>query len=114
MEKIMLNIAGEQYAVRADEDLDYVAALGEELSKKIGALLEKNNRLTASRAAVLTALDCLDELKKAQRDIENLRSQLRDYLEQAAKAATDAAVSKKEAERLAKEVTRLKAKHEKD
>ena len=40
---------------------------------------------------------------------ENLRGQIQEYLEDAARARTDAEISKREAERLAKELASTKA-----
>ena len=45
MEKIRLLIAGEEYNLSTDDDLDYVAQLGSELDEKITALMHENSRI---------------------------------------------------------------------
>ena len=69
-------------------------------------------RIPASitQCAVLSALDYLDECKKAETSSENLRSQIQDYLEDAARARTDSEISKRELERMGKELAALRAK----
>ena len=47
--------------------------------------------------------------KKSEMTSENLRGQIQEYLEDAARARTDAEISKREAERLAKELASTKA-----
>lgn len=109
MEKIRLMIAGSDYAISTDDDLDYVAALGEELDRRISAIMRDNARASVTQAAVLAALEYADEAKKGENSAENLRSQIQGYLEDAARARTDAEISKREAERLAKELSALRA-----
>ncbi len=109
MEKIRLMIAGTEYVLSTDDDLDYVAKLGEDLDKRIGALMENNTKISVTQAAVLCALEYADEASKGASSAENLRAQIQEYLEDAARARTDAEISKREAERLAKELSALRA-----
>ena len=103
MEKIKLIIAGEEYNIATDDDLDYVAQLGAELDKKISTLLHDNDRISVTQAAIVTALEYADSAKKCESTSENLRNQIQGYLE-AARARTDAEISKRECERLSKEL----------
>ena len=109
MEKIRLMIAGEEYNIGTDDDLDYVAKLGEELDKKISTLLRDNARISITQAAIVTALEYADAAKKSEIVSENLRTQIQEYLEDAARARTDAEISKRELERLSKELAAVKA-----
>ena len=109
MEKIRLLIAGEEYNIGTDDDLDYVAKLGEELDKKISTLLRDNARISVTQAAIVTALEYADAAKKSEIVSENLRTQIQEYLEDAARARTDAEISKRELERLSKELAAVKA-----
>lgn len=109
MEKIRLLIAGEEYNIGTDDDLDYVAQLGEELDKKISALMGKNARISVTQAAIVTALEYADLAKKSETTSENLRGQIQEYLEDAARARTDAEITKRELERVTKELAALKA-----
>ncbi len=109
MEKIRLMIAGEEYNIGTDDDLDYVAELGAELDKKISGLMSSNTRISVTQAAIVTALEYADLSKKSEITSENLRGQIQEYLEDAARARTDAEITKRELERVTKELAALKA-----
>ncbi len=104
MEKIKLQIAGEEYNIGTDDDLDYVAGIGAELDKKITELMQNNSRISVTQAAIVTALEYADLYKKSEITSENLRNQIQGYLEDAARARSDAELSKRECEKLAKEL----------
>lgn len=109
MEKIKLIIAGEEYNIGTDDNLEYVAGLAKELDEKITALMDSNSRISVTQAAVVTALEYVDLLKKSETTSENLRNQIQGYLEDAARAKTDFEISKRECEKLSKELASLKA-----
>ncbi|MDD7193929.1 MAG: cell division protein ZapA [Oscillospiraceae bacterium] len=109
MEKIKLMIAGEEYNISTDDDLDYVAQLGQELDKKISSLMRDNARISITQAAIVTALEYADAAKKSEITSENLRAQIQDYLEDAARARTDVEITKRELERVSKELAAAKA-----
>lgn len=109
MEKIKLTIANDTYNISTDDNLEYVAELGAELDKKINALMSNNARISVTQAAIVTALEYADAAKKSEITSENLRNQIQEYLEDAARARTDVEISKREIERLTKEIASLKA-----
>ncbi len=109
MEKIKLTIAGSEYSLSTDDDVEYLTALGEEVNARIENIMRSNARASVTQAAVLAALEYADAAKKNEKDSENLRTQIQSYLEDAGKARTDAEISKREAERLAKELSALRA-----
>lgn len=107
--KVKLKIAGSEYSVFTDDDVKYVAELGEEVNAHMTELMRDNARLSVTQAAILCTLDYADNFKKAQQSAENLRSQIQEYLEDAARARTDAEITRREAERLGKELAALRA-----
>ncbi len=109
MEKIRLYIAGEEYNIATDDDLDYVAQLGQELDKKISGIMSSNSRISVTQAAILASLEFADAAKKSEVTSENLRGQIQEYLEDAARARTDAEIARREIERLTKELAAAKA-----
>ena len=109
MEKIKLMIAGEEFNISTDDDLGYVAQLGQELDKKISSLMRDNARISITQAAIVTALEYADAAKKSEITSENLRAQIQDYLEDAARARTDVEITKRELERVSKEPAAAKA-----
>ena len=83
--------------------------LSAELDKKISGLMAGNVRISVTQAAILTSLEYADMAKKSEITSENLRGQIQEYLEDAARARTDAEISKRELERVSKELNALKA-----
>ncbi len=109
--KVKLHICGTDYTISsAEDDADYMRTIGVELDEKMHELQEENPRLSITQCAVLCALDYLDAFKKAESGAENLRSQIQDYLEDAARARTDSEITKRELDRVAKELAALRAK----
>ena len=108
--KVRLQICGSDYIISSSEDdADYMRALGAELDEKMRELQGENPRLSITQCAVLCALDYLDAFKKTESGAENLRSQIQDYLEDAARARTDSEITKRELDRVAKELAALRA-----
>jgi cell division protein ZapA (FtsZ GTPase activity inhibitor) len=107
--KVKLRICGVEYSITTDDDIKYVQALGDELDLRMNKLMKENSRISITQAAVLAALEHADAAKKAEQSAENLRSQIQEYLEDAARAKTNAEVSRREAERLGKELSTLRA-----
>lgn len=110
--KVKLSICGVDYYISTDDDVKYVQTLGNELDMRLNKLMRENSRLSVTQAAVLAALEFMDMAKKEEQSAENLRSQIQEYLEDAARAKTNAEVSRREAERLSKELSTLRARHQ--
>jgi cell division protein ZapA len=55
-----------------------------------------SENLSSLDAALLCAMDCLDELTKANRNVENIRSQIKDYVDDAGQARLAADEANKE------------------
>lgn len=84
--KIPLNIAGLSLVITTDEDEGYVKDISEEINADISAILEANPGASITSAGLLCALDYLDNCKKATKSANSLRSQIKDYLADAANA----------------------------
>ena len=79
--------------------VEVLAPFLEENPSVAKAILEKcisASRASVQDAAVLTALDCLDELSKANQNIENIRTQIKDYVDDAGRARSQADEAQKE------------------
>lgn len=105
--KIKLTVCGSSYIVSTTDREEYVQGLAERLDHDMNELMIQN---PSSRypSAIITALGYLDELKKNAEGADNMRSQIKDYLEDAAKAKLAAEEARREVDRLQREVQRLR------
>ena len=108
--KIILNICGTDYSITTEDDPKYVLALGDELDAVLTKTLRENSRLSVTQAAILAALEYADMYKKAEVSADNLRSQIKEYLEDSARSKMDAEIAKREVERLTRELQNVQAK----
>ena len=79
-------IAGAPYAIATTDTESYITSLAKKLDEDITKLLDDNGNLSLSKAAVFCAMDYLDEYRKSAGSAENMRSQIQDYIADAAKA----------------------------
>ena len=84
--KVRVTIAGAPYAIATTDTESYITSLAKKLDEDITKLLDDNGNLSLSKAAVFCAMDYLDEYKKSTGSAENMRSQIQDYIADAAKA----------------------------
>ncbi|MDR1464015.1 MAG: cell division protein ZapA [Oscillospiraceae bacterium] len=108
--RIQITICGVEYVLVSENEEPYVASLAAELENKMRALLQEQGRMSATQAAVLCALNAMDEARQALVTAEGLRAGIQDYLEDAARLKKEAELSRHEAERLHKELMDLKRK----
>lgn len=94
-----LSICSNDYMITTDESAQYMQELAADVDEKLRAAL-KSNKLSMTQAAVFVALEYADMAKKASDSADNLRGQLKDYLEDAAKAKTERDMYKHEVEKL--------------
>ena len=84
--KVRVTIAGAPYAIATTDTESYITSLAKKLDEDNTKLLDDNGNLSLSKAAVFCAMDYLDEYRKSAGSAENMRSQIQDYIADAAKA----------------------------
>ena len=84
--KVRLNICGSSYVVYTSESEDYMQNLADRLNLDMNEMMASSNSVSITTAAVMTALNYRDELEKASGSADNMRRQIKDYLEDAASA----------------------------
>lgn len=98
--KVKLTVCGIDYFITTDESVEYTENLGKKIDERMGQILRSGALVTMTQAAVLTALETADELSKSESEVQNLRSQIKDYLEDSAKAKSERDYYKRELERV--------------
>lgn len=97
--KVSFTVCGMNYHVTTDESVEYTEALANDIQEKMSAILQRGFLLNSTQAAVLTALEYADKFKKSEQEVASLRGQMKDYLEDSAKAKSERDYYKRELER---------------
>ena len=78
--KVTMNICGQEYTLVADESAAYMEKVGALVDERMRQVLEALH-VSQTDAAVLGAVNLADELLKNQAAAENLRRQVKNYLD---------------------------------
>ena len=105
--KVRLNICGSSYVVNTSESEDYMQNLADRLNLDMNELMASSNSVSITTAAVMTALNYRDELEKASGSADNMRRQIKDYLEVAASAKMAAEETRRENASLKRRIDEL-------
>ena len=97
--RVGVNICGEEYTFIAEESASYMQRVGAYVGDKMQEVLS-GTKVGRTDAAVLTAANIADELFKAQAAAEQLRAQIKGYIDEASKAQSEASELKREIFRL--------------
>ena len=97
--RVVVSICGEDYTFVAEEAPSYVQKVGTYVNDKMNEILSAS-KVGRTDAAVLTAANITDELFKAQATAEQLRGQIKGYLDEATKAQAEASDLRREVFRL--------------
>ena len=97
--RVVVTICGEDYTFVAEESTSYMQKVGSYVGDKMTEILN-GAKVGRTDAAVLTAANIADELLKSQAAAEQLRSQIKGYLDEAGKAQAEVSELKREIFRL--------------
>ena len=97
--RVVITICGDEYTFVAEESATYMQRVGAYVGDKMQEVLD-SAKVGRTDAAVLTAANITDELFKAQAASEQLRSQIKGYLDEAGKAQAEVSELKREVFRL--------------
>lgn len=88
--RVTMSICGTEYILVAEEDAAYMEKIGNMVDAEMQKLMDSAH-MSRDAAAVLAAVNLADQLTKAQEGAENLRRQLKTYLDEASRAKNEAA-----------------------
>ena len=80
--RVVVNICGEELTFIAEEPSSYMQRVGAYVNDKMAEILD-SSKVGRTDAAVLTAVNITDELFKAQAEADQLRGQIKGYLDEA-------------------------------
>lgn len=108
--KVQIKICGATYSIITEDAAEYVEELGDFIDGEMKNISSSNPGLSSIQCAVLVALDQADAARKATASADNLRAQIKDYLEDSARARMEVDVARREIERLNREISNLREK----
>lgn len=86
--RITVSICGEDYTLVAEESTAYMEQVAALVDKKMKEVIA-GVKVGRNDAAVLAAVNLADELLKNEQSAENLRRQVKGYLDEAAQAKSE-------------------------
>ncbi len=95
--------------ISSDDSEEYIRAIGADVARSINSMRKQNDRISVAAAAVFAALNFCDDSHKAQAAADNLRSQIKNYVEDASRARMEADEARREIDRLSRELHTLRA-----
>lgn len=104
--RITVNICGTEYTLTAEESPAYMQKVAAMVDVKMSEIMA-GGRVSRMDAAVLTAMNIADEMLKQQGSTENLRGQLKGYLDDANRAKSELSECKREIFRLQQQLDKL-------
>ena len=103
--RVVVDICGEEYTFVAEESAAYMERVGAYVDGKMREVLDSAH-VGRTDAAILTAANIADELFKAQAAAEQLRGQIKGYVDEAGKAQLEVSELKREVFRLQQKLER--------
>lgn len=108
-QKIKLNICGLECVVSTDDREEDVREAARVVEQAVNSVIEHNGRASITLAAIITALSYYDDMRRSVQSADNLRSQIKNYLEDASRARLEADEARREIERMKKEIRVLRS-----
>ncbi len=112
--KVKINIAGSDYTINTTDSQERVTELANMLNEGIAEVLDQAPSASITAALVLFSLNILDKLDKTNKGSDNMRTQVKQYLEDANIAKAELERAKAELEKYKIDIQFLKSKLEKD
>ena len=103
MNKVKVKIYNREYTLQTEETVEYTANLAKKLDAQIAEMIKNRTASSILDASVLVALSALDDCNKTNDNIDNIRTQIKDYVD-------DAGEARLKCDELQKENRELKAK----
>lgn len=86
MNKVKVTICGKDFSLKTDETQSYFTELAQKVDSEIYKMASSAENMSIQSAAILVALAAYDEAQKANDSIDNIRTQIKEYVDDACKA----------------------------
>ena len=97
--KVQITVGNQTYAILSDEPAEKIEALAGQINDRLNEIMEAG-RLSLTQALVLVSLDLANNVQKQAELTEKYKSEIADYLDDAAKAMSERDKYKRELDKL--------------
>ncbi len=109
MDKVYtVKIANMELQIYSSETQEYTESIAAEVDEKIREIMGDNLSVSVITASLLTAMDYCDELNKFKTGADNMRMQLKAYMDEASKAAAERDEARRLADKFKNDLLALK------
>lgn len=105
--QVNVKLFNRTFKLFTEETKDYTDRLAGELNRKMSDLRRGKPSLSVHDAATLICLECYDELVKARSSIENIRTQIKEYVDEANESREKNELAQKEIRALREHISKL-------
>ena len=106
LNEVKVVICGKDYKIKTAESPNYVFALARALDAKINEITNAGGG-SPYTASIMVALSLLDDLNKANQRLDNIRTQTKEYVDEAGRTRIERDAAQKEIEVLKSKIVQL-------
>lgn len=100
-------ICGKEYKLKTSESPNYVYSLARALEAKINEIINSGSGSSPYGASIMVALSLLDDLNKANQKLDSIRTQTKEYVDEAGKSRVERDSARKEIDVLKSKIVQL-------
>lgn len=104
---VKVSICGKEYKLKTSESPNYVYALARALENKINEIMNSGSGSSPYAASMMVALSLLDDLNKANQRLDNIRTQTKEYVDEAGRTRIERDAAQKEIDVLKSKIEQL-------
>ena len=86
MNKVKVTICGKEFNLKTDDAPSYYINLAKKVDTEIYRMAASADNVSVQSASILVALQAFDEAQKANDSIDNIRTQIKEYVDDACQA----------------------------
>ena len=105
--RVEVKINNVEYTLVTNETEEYVQRVALQVNKRMAQIQEENKQLSTAMTAVLVAINIADDLLKNEVVLDNIRAELKKYMEESRLNGEELAEKKLEVEKMKEDIHKL-------
>ena len=107
LNEVKVIICGKEYKIKTASSPNYVYALARALEARINDITNSGGGFSPYTASIMVALSLLDDLNKSSQRLDSIRTQTKEYVDEAGKTRIERDAALKEIEVLRSKIEQL-------